>query len=81
MTWLPPKKRVQPLTNSIRWAAESGPQLNADEGRGADDVADDDDDRQLDRLDLGARDALDRTGARGKGGATLSVSAGRSESK
>ena len=52
------------LTDSFRRAAESRPELDADEGSRADDVAEDDDDRQLYRLDLGPRDAFDGAGAR-----------------
>ncbi len=49
--------------------------LDADERRGADDVADDDDDGQLHRLDLGPRDALDGARAGRKGGAPLALEA------
>jgi len=47
--------------------------LDADEGRGADDVADDDDDGQLHRLDLGPRDALDGARTGRKRGAPLAL--------
>ena len=47
------------LTDSLRRASVGRPQLDADEGGRADDVAQDDDDRQFDRFNLGPRDALD----------------------
>ena len=55
------------LTDSLRRASVGRPQLDADEGGRADDVAQDDDDRQFDRFDLGPRDALDGAWSRGKG--------------
>ncbi len=42
------------LTDSRRWRPPRGPQLHADEGGGADDVANDHNHSQLNRLDLGS---------------------------
>ena len=61
------------LTDSFRWTAESCPELNADEGGRADDVAEDDNDRQLDRLDLGPGDPLDGARARRKRGSAFAT--------
>ncbi len=67
------------LTNSVRRTSKGRPELYADEGGRADDVADDDDDRQFDGLDFRPRYAFDGAGSRCEGRAAFIVSCSRSK--